>query len=249
MKGKLDDITASGFVESDDGKVFYMGNNLNVIYAKVEILNNEIFISGETDTQVYRSGDSTPDVIKIYIERSTIDNLKTRFVSKNDPTLDSNKVLARLTKTDPTQRQVLDTNTDYLVKQQAVRMFSANIATPLANSVLKKTGIIDNVRLGYVNTDNLQVSSGDTPTMAEILYGMKYSVEKNINRNLQLGYSVTFDQLNREIDLKHALEMSLRLNRFLFIRGSYGLKSEDPQYKPENSIMFEQRLRFGGSSK
>lgn len=249
LKGKLDAIKASGVVESDNGNIFYMGNNLNVIYAKLEIINDEIFISGEGDAEVYNTGESMPDVVKVYLERSTIDNLKTRFVSKNDPTLDSNKVLSRLTKTDPSQRQILDTNTDYLVKQQAVRMFSANIATPLANTVLKKTGIIDNVRLGYVNADNLQVSSGDSPTMAEILYGMKYSVEKNINRNLQLGYSVTFGQLNREIDLKHALEMSLRLNRFLFIRGSYGLRSEDPQYKPENTIMFEQRLRFGGSSK
>ena len=198
---------------------------------------------------MYNTGDSMPDTVKIYIDRSTVDNLKTRFVSKNDPTLDSNKVLARVTKTDPTQRQILDTNTDYLVKQQVVRMFSSNIATPLANTVLKKTGIIDNVRLGYVNTDNLQVASGNEPTIAEILYGMKYSVEKNINRNLQLGYSVTFDQLNRELDLKHALEMSVRLNPFLFLKGSYGLRSEDPQYKPENVIMLEQRFRFGGSSK
>lgn len=249
LKGKLDAIKASGVVESDNGKIFYMGNDLNVIYSKLEIINDEIFISGEADTDVYTTGESMPDVIKVYVERSSVNNLKIRFVSKNDPTLESNKVLSRLTKTDPTQRQILDTNTDYLVKQQAVRMFSSNIATPLANSVLKKTGIIDNVRLGYVNTDNLQVASGNEPTIAEILYGMKYSVEKNINRNLQLGYSVTFDQLNREIDLKHALEMSVRLNPFLFLRGSYGLRSEDPQYKPENRIMLEQKFRFGGSSK
>jgi len=249
LKGKIDGINTNGVVESDNGKIFYMGNDLNVVYSKVEIINNEIFISGEADTEVYNTGDSMPDTVKIYIDRSTVDNLKTRFVSKNDPTLDSNKVLARVTKTDPTQRQILDTNTDYLVKQQVVRMFSSNIATPLANTVLKKTGIIDNVRLGYVNTDNLQVASGNEPTIAEILYGMKYSVEKNINRNLQLGYSVTFDQLNRELDLKHALEMSVRLNPFLFLKGSYGLRSEDPQYKPENVIMLEQRFRFGGSSK
>jgi len=248
LRGKTDSILANGVIESDSGKLFYMGTDLDLVNSKVEIINNEIFISGEAETEVYNAGDSMPDVVKIYIDRSTVDNLKTRFVSKNDPTLDSNKVLAKVTKTDQTQRQIIDTTTDFLVKQQAVRIFSANIATPLANTVLKKTGIIDNVRLGYVNTDNLQVASGDEPTMAEILYGMKYSVEKNINRNLQLGYSVTFDQLNREIDLKHALEMSVRLNRFLFLKGSYGLKSEDPQYKPENRIMLEQKLRFGGSS-
>ena len=158
--------------------------------------------------------------------------------------MDSKKALARLTKTDPSQVTALDTSTDFLAKQQAIRLFSSSVATPLANTVLKKTGLVDNVRLGFINQDTLQIDSDDQATMAELLYGMKYSVEKNLNRLLQIGYSVTFDKVQREIDLKQALEMSFKLNRNLFLRGSYGLNSDNPNYEPEKKFMIEQRLRF-----
>ena len=144
--------------------------------------------------------------------------------------MDSKKALARLTKTDPTQTNTLDTSTDFLVKQQAIRMFSSNVVTPIANTVLKKMGIVDNIRLGFVNQDTLQLDSNEEATMTELLYGMKYSVEKNVNRLLQIGYSVTFDKIQKEIDLKQALEMSFKINRNLFLKGSYGLKSDNQDY-------------------
>ena len=244
LKGPLDEIYANGVATSDNGLFSYMGNDFNIISSKIEIINNELFITAEGESEVYSAGDSTAEIIKVYVDRSKMDNIKTRFASKNDPTMDSKKALARLTKTDPSQTNALDTSTDFLVKQQAIRMFSSNIATPLANTVLKKTGIVDNVRLGFVNQDTLQIDSNEEATMAELLYGMKYSVEKNVNRLLQIGYSVTFDKVQREIDLKQAVEMSFKLNRNLFLKGSYGLNSDNPNYEPEKRFMIEQRLRF-----
>ncbi|MDD3053874.1 MAG: hypothetical protein PHG84_05700 [Endomicrobiaceae bacterium] len=249
LKGKIDEIITNGIIESNNGRLSYMGNDFDIINTKIEIINNELFISGEADTEVFSTGESEAEVIKVLVDRSRMSDIKTRFISKDNPTLESNKVLARLTKTDPTQNTMLDTSTDFLVKQQLIRLFGSNIATPLANTVLKRTGIVDNVRLGYINQDNLQVDSKDEPTMAELLYGMKYSVEKNINRLLLVGYSVTFDQIEREIDLKHALEMSFRINKDLFLKGSYGLQSNDPLYEPEKKLMIEQRIKFGGPSK
>jgi len=249
LKGKIDDINANGIIESNNGILSYMGNEFDIINTKIEIINNEMFISGEADTQVFSSGASEAEVIKVQVDRSSMKDIKTRFISKDDPTMESNKVLARLTKTDPSKANLMDTSTDFLVKQQIVRLFGSNIATPLANTVLKKTGIVDNVRLGYINQDNLQISSKEEPTIAELLYGMKYSVEKNINRLLLVGYSVTFDQIEREIDLKHAVEMSFRLNKDLFLKGTYGLQSNNPLYEPEKKLMIEQRIKFGGSSK
>ena len=226
-----------------------MGNDLSVIDSKIEIINNKIFVTCEAETEVYTAGDSVPDVVKVYVSRSSIDDLKTRFVSKNDPTLSSDKVLYKVTKTDPATSTGADTNTDFMVKQQIVRMFGSNVAVPLANTVLKKTGIVDNIRLGFVNQDMLQVDPNKPTKVADLLYGMKYSAEKNLNRLLQVGYSVTFDQVQEEIDLKHSLEMSVRLSNSIFLRGSYGLQSNNPDYEPENKIMLEQRIRFGGGKK
>ena len=249
LKGPLDAIKANGIVESAKGRVSYVGTDFDVINSKIEIINNEVFITGEGESEVYGVGYSDAEIIKVFVDRSRVDNLKVRFASKNDPTMDSKTALSRLTKTDPSQNTTLDTSTDYLVKQQAIRLLGSNVAMPLANTVLKKTGIVDNVRLGYVNQDNLEIKDDEEPTLAELLYGMKYSVEKNINRLLQIGYSVTFDQIEREIDLKHALEMSVKVNNALFLRGSYGLNSDDPNYEPEKKVMLEQRLRFGGKKK
>ena len=244
LKGPINEISANGVATSDRGLFSIIGNDFDVISAKIEIINNQLFITAEGESEVYTTGDSAAEVIKVYIDRSDIKDIKTRFASKNDPTMDSKKALARLTKTDPSQSTALDTSTDFLAKQQAIRLFSSSVATPLANTVLKKTGIVDNVRLGFVNQDTLQIDSEEEATMAELLYGMKYSVEKNVNRLLQVGYSVTFDKVQREIDLKQALEMSFKLNRNLFLRGSYGLNSDNPNYEPEKKFMIEQRLRF-----
>ena len=249
LKGPLDNIIANGILQSDNGKVFYMGNDLSIINSKIEIINNKIFVTCEAETEVYTAGDSVPDIVKVYVSRSSVDNLKTRFVSKNDPTLSSDKVLYKVTKTDPTSSAGSDTNTDFMVKQQIVRMFGSNVAVPLANTILKKTGIVDNIRLGFVNQDTLQVDPNKPTKVADLLYGMKYSAEKNLNRLLQVAYSVTFDQVQEEIDLKHSLEMSFRLSNSLFLRGSYGLQSNNPDYEPENKIMLEQRIRFGGGKK
>ncbi len=249
LKGSLDTIKANGIIESSQGRVSYVGTDFDIINSKIEIINNKIFITGEGESDVYSAGDKDAETIKVFVDRSPTDNLKIRFASKNDPTMDSKTALSRLTKTDPTQNTTLDTSTDYLVKQQAIRLLGSNVATPLANTVLKKTGLVDNVRIGYVNQDNLEIKDDEEPTLAELLYGMKYSVEKNINRLLQVGYSVTFDQIEREIDLKHALEMSFKVNKDLFLKGSYGLNSDNPDYEPEKKIMLEQRLRFGGGKK
>lgn len=244
LKGPINEISANGVATSDRGLFSIIGNDFDVVSAKIEIINNELFITAEGEADVYTAGDSAAEVIKVYIDRSNIDDIKTRFASKNDPTMDSKKALARLTKTDPSQVTALDTSTDFLAKQQAIRLFSSSVATPLANTVLKKTGIIDNIRLGFINQDTLQIDPDEQATMAELLYGMKYSVEKNVNRLLQIGYSVTFDKVQREIDLKQALEMSFKLNRNLFLKGSYGLHSDNPNYEPEKKFMIEQRLRF-----
>jgi len=244
LKGNIDEIVANGVMISNDGLFSYLGNDFTIIDSKIEIINNELFVTAEGESEVYNDGDSTAEIIKVFVERSDINNIKTRFASKNDPTMDSKKALARLTKTDPAQSSNLETSTDFLVKQQAIRMFSSNVATPLANTVLKKTGVVDNVRLGFVNKDILQIDSKEEASMAELLYGMKYSVEKNINRLLQVGYSVTFDKVQKEIDLKQALEMSFKVNRNLFLKGSYGLKSDNPDYEPDKRLMIEQRLRF-----
>ena len=244
LKGNIDNIFANGVINSNNGLFSYLGNDFTIVNSKIEIINNELFITAEGESEVYNTGDSTAEIIKVYVDRSNINNIKTRFASKNDPTMDSKKALARLTKTDPTQTNTLDTSTDFLVKQQAIRMFSSNVVTPIANTVLKKMGIVDNIRLGFVNQDTLQLDSNEEATMTELLYGMKYSVEKNVNRLLQIGYSVTFDRVQKEIDLKQALEMSFKINRNLFLKGSYGLKSDNQDYEPDRRFMIEQKLRF-----
>ncbi|MCL1901927.1 MAG: hypothetical protein FWG51_05995, partial [Firmicutes bacterium] len=101
----------------------------------------------------------------------------------------------------------------------------------------------DNFRVSYVTTE--QASNTDEPTFADLLYGTKYSVEKNITNQLLLGYSLTFDQIQRRLDLRHEVEMRYRLNNNLFLSGIYELESENSMHAPDRRLMLQHQIRFG----
>ena len=78
-----------------------------------------------------------------------------------------------------------------------------------------------------------------------IFYGTKYSVEKNITSQFLLGYSITFDHIQKKLDLRHEVEMKYRLYNNLFLSGSYELESENPLHEPDRRLMLQHQIRFG----
>ena len=179
-----------------------------------------------------------------------LNNLNFRFVSKNDPTLDSQTVLAKIIGTDDTDDGVINPvtgATDFTLRQQALRLFDSSFATPLIRTALKKTGLVDNVKVTYV--DKVIPESEEETGFINLLFGSKYSFEKNITNQLLLGYSLIFDQIDRQLDLRHELEMKYRLTDTLFLSGIYELGNDMQLKQPDRRFMLQHQIRFGAPSR
>lgn len=247
LKGLPATLVSSGVLDIKRGNINYLGINFDIVNAKVEIIENELFISAEAETIVFTPGESESETIRMVIDRSSLDALNLRFYSKDDPTMDSQKALAKITKTEQAVKhsdQSLTGLSDFALRQQALRLIDSNLATPIARTFLRKTGIVDNLKVTYVATDE-DNSVNEEVGFADLLYGTKYSLEKNLTNQLLLGYSVTIDQIEKKLDLKHEIEMRYRLSNNLFLSGSYELESETSLHRPDRRLMFEHRIRFG----
>src|SRR4029077_13754634 len=118
----------------------------------------------------------------------------------SDPNLSQDKLLARVTQLDtdnltPQERNTLD-------QQQMVRLLDTGFATPLANNLLKRTGLVDTFSVSHF-TDPSQAPTSDansaTPqqqqSAASLLANTKYTFQKNLSSRLSLGYGVRFQQI------------------------------------------------------
>ena len=116
--------------------------------------------------------------------------------------------------------------------------------------MLRKTRLIDNFKVSYIDTKPQDVSDNSPKTtLANLMQGTKYSLEKNITNQALLGYSITFDEFNKKINLKHSLEMRYKLSDDLYISGNYGLDNKDETYQADKKIMIQHQIRFGHSYK
>ncbi|MCL2390697.1 MAG: translocation/assembly module TamB, partial [Endomicrobia bacterium] len=257
LKGTKNNIRASGIIDSQRGSIQYLGIEFNIINVKVEIMeDHSIYITAEGESEVYSSNKSVSEAIRLVIDRSEINSLNVRFYSRDDPTMDSQTALAKLTKTEQTTERrnrelLLGIITEFDLRQQALRLFDTNFATPFTRTVLRRTGLVDNFKVSYVAPDRDPALVDDT-SFVNLLLGTKYSLEKNLTNQFLLGYSLTFDrydQLERRLDLKHEIEMKYRLANNLFLSGSYELESEASMHQPDRKLMLQHQIRFGQPAK
>ncbi|MDR3049349.1 MAG: translocation/assembly module TamB [Elusimicrobiota bacterium] len=286
FRGTASNLEIQGEINTQRGTLSYLGAAFNIVAGRVEIVNNRVYISGEGKTEVFASGGKNPDEVTLTITRSDVERLNLNFTSKDNPSMDSRTVIAKVLgiKVDDASSQSENASkesnpeqtnwtglTDFEIRQQAVRLINSNFVVPLAKTLLRRTGIIDNLKVSYVDTTAASAAgraasdsseSGENPesndpsaitdensyTLANFLYGTKYTVEKNITNQMALGYSLLFDQLNNELDLRHGLELTYRLTNSLFLTGNYELQSENIMRQPDRRIMIRHQVKFGGNN-
>ncbi|MDR3244225.1 MAG: hypothetical protein LBT79_05695, partial [Elusimicrobiota bacterium] len=277
-------LQKQGIINIQRGVLNYLGAGFDIVSAKIEIIDNMVYVSGESKTDVYSPGGKTPDEVKLSISRSDTQHLNISLTSRDNPSMNSETVLAKVlgisvsgdanNQTDDKKSAAADeTNwtglTDFEIRQQAVRLINSNFVVPLAKTILRRTGIVDNLKVSYVETtaSNSSAENGANSSdgssenaandetfsetgnnsLANFLYGTKYTVEKNITNQMAIGYSLLFDQLNNELDLRHGIEMTYRLTDNLSLTGNYELQSENLLRQPDRRIMLRHQLRFGGN--
>jgi hypothetical protein len=276
IKGKYPNIMTNGSAESYSGFIRYLGVSFEIVDAKIEIIDNVVFVSGEANTVVLDKKTGAEETMRVGVERSSIEDLILKFSSKDDPTLDSRVVYSRIlgvgTGSENGDDYVNKNTSDLALRQKAFRFFNENATMPFTQTILRKVGIVDSLKISYVNTDvqkkqaatNTSAENGEVPSgnsepisLTSLLYGTKYSFEKNITNQMTFGYSIIFDQINRnnadssvrnndELALRHEIEMKYRLTNNLFIDATYELLPENSIFEPDRRIMLQQQIRFGG---
>ncbi|AKL97825.1 translocation/assembly module TamB domain-containing protein [Endomicrobium proavitum] len=250
LTGTYGAVKPLGILDSQKGTISYFGITFDILNAKVEIADSKnIFISGEAETQVYSPAKAEYGTFGMSVTKSEIKSLNIRYYSKDDPTMDSQTALAKITGTEQIVRNETEENSstmsDYSIRQQALRLIDSSFATPFARTILRRTGLIDNVRVAYMAQDQVVAPSEENQDFLSLLYGSKYSFEKNITDKLLLGYSMVIDQIEQKLDLRHEIEMRYRLTNNLFLSGSYELEKEVQFHQPDRKFMLQHQIRFG----
>jgi hypothetical protein len=229
ISGSPNSLKSEGIIESTSGRLDYFGRNFDILSAKLEIIDdNQIYITvkGETTISSKRGGGS--ETINLFVKRTKLSELlKSNAINFSAAGLDS----------------------DFsMIKQQAARLFEQNFSTPITRSLLHKVGIADNLRASYVNTNDT-VSADKNLRLVDLLSGTKYTMEKNINKNILFGYNLIFDDFNRKLDLRHGMELRYRLAPNLFLKGSYEFDAEESSRESDKSIILQHQFKFGPSKK
>jgi hypothetical protein len=245
-------LKANGIVDSLYGTINYLGIIFDISNARLEIMNKEIYLSLTGETSVPSKVGGLSDIIKLTVNRSKVSELfqpgVVRLVSKDNPNMDFQKMLEKILRLDEKQDIMLKVSDSF--GQQTVRLLNQTLATPFAKAMLRKTGLIDNFKVSYIDTRSSNLNDPDSKvTITDLMSGTKYSLEKNITNQTLLGYSVTFDEFNKKLNLKHSLEMRYKLTDNVYFSGNYDLDSKDNSYQADKKIMIQQQIRFGGPSK
>ncbi|MCL2389053.1 MAG: hypothetical protein FWC85_01570 [Elusimicrobia bacterium] len=254
LTGRVDDPRAAGILETERGRISYLGHDFAIDSARIEVTPERMFVSGDAHTRFFTPNEREPEILRLHVERSEVTSLNIHFSSANDPSMASSDVLARITRTEE-GAEMAPGGTDFMVRQQLIRLFTSNVAAPIAQNILRRTGVVDNFRVRYVN-DPARIADEANPTFAELMHGTTYSFERNITPSFLLGYNITFDQpddylgaQDQRLDLRHEIEVRYRLNRWLALRGSFELERDGQVTQPERRVSVEHRLRFGGGSR
>jgi hypothetical protein len=251
INGSLNSLKSKGIIESTSGRLRYYGIGFDIVSAKLEIIDdNQIYVTGEGETIVPSKTGGESETIKLFVKRCKLSELSKNnaisFSSKDGPNMEPQKAFAKIMGGDQDKEiksSTVESVTDFKAKQVALRYFNQLFSTPLARSLLRKVGVADNFRVSYVNTNDT-VSADENPGLVNLLSGAKYTVEKNINKDILFGYNLTFDEFKRRLDLRHGIELQYRLAPNLFLKGSYEFDAEESSRKQDKSIILQRQLKF-----
>src|ERR1019366_33008 len=148
-------------------------------------------------------------------------------------------------------------------QKQIMSLIDNSLTTPIAQNILKKTGIADRVRVQHVydpNTSAAQdlgqaTAAQQQSTGVNLFANTKYTIEKDLSARLSLGYGVRFVpsavtvdpelQQQQKLDLISDVQLSYRWFRNVYLKGDFELPSSNPTIVPDRKVTIEPRWRFG----
>jgi hypothetical protein len=257
INGSLNSLKSEGIIESTSGRLDYLGRSFDILNAKLEIIDdNQIYVTVEGKTVIPSKTGRESETIKLFVKRCKLSELSKdnaiSFSSKDDPNMDPQKAYDKARGRDQDKElnySPVELDSGFRMKQQGllregVRIFDQKFSSPLVRLLLCRVGIADNFSVSYVNTDDI-VSADKNPGLVNLLSGTRYTAEKNISKDILFGYNVTFDEFNRELAFRQAMQLQYRLAPHLFLKGSYEFDAK----KQDKLIILQHQSKFGPSKK
>lgn len=282
LKGLGRDLIADGGFTIAQGRISYLGLQFDIREGRFDLKSNVPFMRTVADARVEAvdravaiSGGSTTnqrynveDTITLSIDYAPLDQIKPRLTSANNPNLTQEKILARVTKLDVENLTPEERN--YLLQKQFVSLVDNSLTTPFAQTILKRTGIADRIRVQHIfdpsaapGTDPATGQAARSTTAADLFANTKYTVEKDLPGNVSIGYGIRFVPTeasagtpgtaaatrSQQLDLISDLQLSYRAFKNIYIRGAVDLpnqgRPDNTLYQPDRRISVEPRWRFG----
>jgi hypothetical protein len=256
IKGPYSNLKMSGIIETSNGRMDYFGLGFNILNAKIEIIDaidgNQVYITAEGEATIFSKA-GKPETIKLIVDRSEISKISrdsVKFSLKNNPNMEENlhKTPKKVTKIGQNANANM-INDDYKnvmifnIKQRFLRLINQLFVTPFTKMILRKTGLIDDFRISYVQTA-ARVCCAENLTFINLFLGTKYSVEKNLTNQILFRYSITFDEIDKKFDFRHEVGVIYNPINNLFLVGSCGLEFIEQSRRPDRRLMLEYQIHF-----
>jgi hypothetical protein len=253
LRGPYNNLRMDGIIETSTGRIYYLGLGFNILNAKVEIIDaidgNHVYVTAEGETTILSKTGNESETIKLIVDRSEISNISQNsviFSSKDNPNMNSHKVLEKVTKTKQDAKvdmAEVENVLDFDMKKRVLHLADQMFAVPFTKLILRKTGFIDDFRISYVQSPEGVYSMKDR-MFVNLFSGTRYSVEKNLTNQILLGYSITFGEFDRKFDFCHEIEGIYKLTSNLFLIGSYELESVERFRRPDRRLMLQYQIHF-----
>ncbi|MFN3966898.1 MAG: translocation/assembly module TamB domain-containing protein, partial [Endomicrobiia bacterium] len=260
ITGPYSDLTTNGKIESTKGSINYINKIYEIKHLIFEVIDDECFLQGRAETSAVFSSRELPTPgtqigtitttkkigkVEMNIPRAPLGEIVPQFSSKEYPDMESEKLLQA------TYGITEDMNArerDILFRKQLIQLIDSSLASPLARNLLRKSGIVDSLRVSYspfFEKDTVQTDTTGSPTVLEMFSGTRYMVEKYLTGDLLLGYAITLGELQKKLDLRHEFELQYRWKGNIFIRGIYGYEPRKTPEREDWQIRVEPQWRFG----
>ncbi|MBU3956052.1 translocation/assembly module TamB, partial [bacterium] len=230
----------NGKISSNRGRLTYLGKNLNIDFAEVDIAKNKIFLTLQAEAAVSRKNpnppfEDIPDTIRVDIKHSPLESLDINLRSREFSEKTSGEQAYQMITGVPSA-----TGGDIeFMKNEIAKMVDSSVINPFLSEIVRETGIVDDIRLdasAFAKISNTE-NKLDALNVAD---KMNLYMGKSFGR-MYFGYNVEFMKEVSSLQLYHGFEIIYRIKGNNILRAVY---QPDETGEGRKYLGVEKRIRF-----
>ncbi len=272
LLGKRGSMAANGKLTTQRGVINYLGQTFNVKTATFEIVTDTRSITNDLARVPYLSGTAeremvtlddrgvpTPDTIIMTVSRAPLGEIQPRFISRNRPSLSSERVAQIALGFQEDSSNPLVTTQNPQLRDQVLRaglvQLVGSTAGPLATRIANRFGIdmlypiYEPKETGTTEPSNLtasQLQQQQRNNLGNYLEGTGASMGVQLSNRVFGAYKFTVDQTQNQYFFHDELELTYRVKGNLHLKASTELDTQRLLGQPPNrQAVLENQWRFG----